>query len=86
MDKETILGTVQEIPVETRVKAWLFRIDKNFYHVAEYGGTYGMPYETSIWRSNSKGKRLSSEPIFTIKSVKDHMKCINEFIDSIETE
>jgi hypothetical protein len=82
MEREKIIETVQALPSETSVKAWVFSIDKKFYHVAEYSA-FKMGDKTSIWESNKKGKRTSENPIFHTIG-KNHMKCINAFIDSLE--
>jgi hypothetical protein len=84
MERETIIGTVQELPTDTQVKAWVFECEKKFYHVAAYS-RFRMGDLTSIWESNKKGKRLTTDPIFSTNG-KDHIKCINSFIDKLELE
>ena len=83
MNREEILLTVEKLETETKLKAWLFQIDKKFYQVAEYGGVYRVPSTTSIWETNKRGKRLSNDPIFKING-QNHEKCIDSYITSLE--
>jgi len=82
MTREDILATVKELPSETTVKAWIFEANSEFFHVATYT-LYRRASKTSIWKSNKKGKRISSEPIFHFEGT-DHVKCINEYLDHQE--
>jgi hypothetical protein len=83
MNREEILLTVEKLETETKLKAWLFQIEKKFYQVAEYGGVYRVPSTTSIWETNKRGKRLSDRPIFKIDG-QNREKCINLYITSLE--
>ena len=85
MDREKILSTVRELPVETKIKAWTFQVDKKYYQMAECGGNYGIVDHTSVWECNKRGKRISSSPLFTT-SGKDHMRCFHEYIDILEKQ
>jgi hypothetical protein len=82
MNKEEILSTVAEIVTETKVKAWMFQVEKNYYQVLEYGGVYRVPPSTGIWECNKRGKRGAGKPIFSIDG-KNIERCIDEFLDSI---
>ena len=82
MERSKIIETVEELPSETRVKAWMFQHEGNFYHVASYQG-YRLGEKTSIWPSNKSGKRTAKDPIFNMNG-RDHLKCINEFLDTVE--
>jgi hypothetical protein len=84
IDRETVISSIQELPSETKVKAWVFEIDKKFYHIARYT-RFRMPEACSIWESTKKGKRNGENPIFTLNGA-DHVKCINEFMDKIDLE
>ena len=84
MDREKVLETVNELPTETKVKAWVFEVEKKFYHIATYT-RFRRGEQSSIWESNKRGKRLSQDPIFSVET-KDHIRCINEFLDKIELE
>lgn len=84
MDREKVLETVNELPTETKVKAWVFEVDKKFYHIATYT-RFRRGEQSSIWESNKRGKRLTQDPIFSVET-KDHVRCINEFLDKIELE
>jgi hypothetical protein len=84
MDREKVLETVQPLPSETAVKAWVFEVDKKFYHVATYT-RFRRGEQSSIWDSNKRGKRVSSDPIFSVET-KDHLRCVNEFLDTLELE
>jgi hypothetical protein len=65
------------------VNAWVFEMDKKYYHVAAYdAGRFGGGYCTSIWESNKRGKRTSISSIFTIRGTMDPERCISEFMDS----
>ena len=81
MNREQIIESITELPSETRVKAWLFQVDKKFYHVATYDA-YRQGTKTSIWESNKKGKRISPTHIYSIIT-SDHVKCINQFLDTL---
>ncbi len=83
MNREEITSTITPLETETKVKAWIFQIEKKFYHVAEYGGVYRVPERTSIWESNKKGKRLTQAPIFDIGK-KDYKRCVDEFLTVLE--
>jgi hypothetical protein len=83
MNREEIIATIIPLETETKVKAWIFQIEKKFYHVAEYGGVYRVPETSAIWESNKKGKRLTQAPLFEINK-KDHKRCVNEFLTILE--
>ncbi len=82
MDKEKVLQTMQDLPSDTKVKAWVFNNDKDYYHVASYAA-FRMGDKVSIWTSNKKGKRLSAQPIFTMNG-KDHLLCVEKFLETLE--
>jgi hypothetical protein len=84
IDREKTIGSVQELPTETKVKAWVFEIDKKFYHLACYT-RFRMPEACSIWESTKKGKRSTEMPIFTLNG-KDHLKCVEAFMDKLDLE
>ena len=84
MEREKILESVQELPSETKVKAWMFEADKKFYHIASYA-LFRRGDRTSIWEASKKGKRKNADPIFSLDGV-DHLSCINSFIDKLEVE
>ena len=84
MDKEKIIQEIVEIPTETRVKAYLMKVDEKFFHVAEYSG-YKVGDKTSVWKSDKKGKRIEEAPLFTI-TTKNWKKCVEDFLSSIESE
>jgi len=77
MDIAEVLTTIKTVPTTTRLKAWVFEIDKSYYHVAECKG-YGMPDQTFIWTSSRNGKRTSKEPVYIISGA-DYKQCITEF-------
>jgi len=81
MNISEVLATIKVVPTSTRLKAWVFEIDKLYYHVAEYSG-HGIPDCSSIWTSSKNGKRTSTQPIFTTQGM-DHKKCITKYIESI---
>lgn len=83
MNREEILLTLEKMETETKLRAWSFQIDKKFYQVAEYGGVYRVPATTSIWETNKRGKRLTSEPIFRIDG-QNYTKCVNQYLDVLE--
>lgn len=83
MTKEEILASIQIFPNETKLKAWTFQVDNKCYHVAEFGGVYKVPVQTSLWEANKKGKRLTEKPLISIFA-HDHKKCINIFLESLE--
>jgi hypothetical protein len=83
MNKEEILQTLEKMETETKLKVWLFQIEKKFYQVAEYGGVYRVPSTTAIWEANKRGKRLSDGPIFKIDG-QNHLKCVNQYLDVLE--
>lgn len=85
MNREEILSTLVPFETETKVKVWLFEVDKNFYQVLEYGGVYRVPPTTAIWEANKRGKRLSTKELFKIDG-KNITKCINLFLDKLEEE
>ena len=84
MERETIIETLQELPSETQVKAWMFEADKKFYHIASYS-LFRRGDRTSVWEANKKGKRKATDPIFSIDR-KDHLECLNSFIDKLEAD
>jgi hypothetical protein len=81
MQLNEVLETIKDIPTRTGVKAWVFEIDKCYYHIAEIGG-YQLPDQTSVWTASKNGKRISKQPIFTMLK-KDHRKCISQFLESL---
>lgn len=81
MNREEIIKSIQELPSDTAVKAWVFQADKKFYHVATYSA-FRVGNKTSIWESNKKGKRATPSPIFTLNT-NDHIKCINAYLDTL---
>jgi len=82
MNREKILETLEKFETETNIKAWSFRIENEFYQVAEYGGVYRVPLTTSIWKTNKRGKRLG-QVIFSI-SEKNYIKCVDLFLNKLE--
>lgn len=84
MNREEILASVQPLKSDTAVKAWIFKVDSDFYHVAEYQ-LYRRGKQSSIWTSDKKGKRTSNEPIFHAMGG-NYEKCISEFLDKLELE
>ena len=85
IDREKVFETIKEIPVKTRIKAWVVQINKKFYHVAEFGGMAQVNPQTGIWESNKNGKRTNPVDIFRTEK-KDYIKCINAFIDKLEKD
>ena len=69
--------------METRVKAWMFQIEKKFYQVIETNGGYGIPAQTCIYDCNKRGKRSVQKAVF-IRNGANHLSGINEFIDKLE--
>lgn len=85
MDREKILSTIQELPVETKVKAWIFQTDdKTYYQIVETNSSYGIPPQTLVWRCNKKGKRTVENPVYTRKGA-NYMAGVNEFLDMLES-
>lgn len=82
MDKGKVLASITEIKSDTAVKAWVFEVDKQFFHVASYRG-FRVGDQTAIWTSNKRGKRISKTAVFTIQG-NDHIKCVNDYIASLE--
>ena len=76
-----ILETIQELPSETKVKAWMFKNDKMFYHVASYP-LYRRGNQISIWEANRNGKRKTSTPLYTMLS-DNYTECVTNFLVSI---
>lgn len=92
MNREQILSTVQALPVETRVKAWVFQIENSenkklvtYYQVVETYGGYGILPQTLIWACNKRGKRLTVDPIFK-RNGPNHLAGINEYLDILELQ
>jgi hypothetical protein len=86
MELETKIVTVMEsltpIPSQTRVEAYVFEIDGEFFHLAVYQAF--RISEAAVWTANKKGKRISKDSIFKIHT-KDAKKCLAEFIKSRES-
>lgn len=80
MDITDVLTTIKPVPTTTKLKAWVFEIDKSYYHVAECTG-YRMPDQTFIWTSSRNGKRTSKDPVYTMDGA-SHKQCIIEFYKS----
>jgi hypothetical protein len=70
------------IPSQTRVEAYVFELDGEFFHLAVYQAF--RITEAAVWTANKKGKRISKDSIFKIHS-KDANKCLAEFIKSRES-
>lgn len=83
MNREEIESTLTVLETETKIKAWVFQVNKKFYQVVEYGGVYRVPDATSIWECSKRGKRNSTDPVFTIPS-KNYKKCLDLFLDKLE--
>jgi len=81
MNISEVLETIKVVPTSTKLRAWVFEIDKSYYHVAECTG-YGIPDQTFIWTSSRNGKRTSKQPIFTTPQM-DHKKCITKYFESL---
>lgn len=85
MNREEIISSMQEIPTETTVKVWVVQVEGKWYHISTFGGRYRIPEATGIWDSNKRGKRLTEKELFGIRG-KDPVKCLNLFLDKIESE
>lgn len=83
MNREKVWESVQKLEVETKLSAWIFKVDDHFYQVCEYGGIYGMPEQTSIWPCTRRGKRLIPDSIFSTPR-KNYKVCIEAFLDFLE--
>jgi len=70
------------IPSQTRVEAYVFELDGEFYHLAVYQAF--RISEAAVWTANKKGKRISKDSIFKIHT-KDANRCLSEFIKSRES-
>lgn len=85
MELETKIITVKEsltpIPSQTRVEAYVFELDGEFFHLAVYQAF--RISEAAVWTANKKGKRISKDSIFKIHT-KDANRCLVEFIKSRE--
>ncbi len=77
MDITEVLTTIKTVPTTTNLKAWVFEIDKVYYHIAECMG-HRLPDQTLIWTASRNGKRISKEPIYTMNGA-NHKQCIIEF-------
>lgn len=82
MNREEIINSIIELSSDTAVKAWVFHIGAEYFHIASYS-QFRRGDQSSIWISNKRGKRMSGDPIFH-SSGKDHIKCINAFLDEKE--
>lgn len=86
MELETKIITVTEsltpIPSQTRVEAYVFELDGEFFHLAIYQAF--RISEAAVWTANKKGKRISENSIFKMHT-KDANRCLVEFIKSRET-
>jgi hypothetical protein len=85
MNREEIINSLQELPTETNVQSWLFQIGKDYYQISTYGGRYRIPEASGIWKSNKRGKRLTADEFFKTPG-KDHLKCLNKYLDHLEAE
>jgi hypothetical protein len=61
------------------------QVDGKWYHISTFGGRYRIPEATGVWDSNKRGKRMTEKEIFLING-KDHVKCLNLFLDKLEKE
>lgn len=77
MDITEVLTTIKTVPTTTNLKAWVFEIDKVYYHIAECMGRQ-MPDQTFIWTASRNGKRISKDPVYTMNGA-NHKQCIIEF-------
>ena len=80
MNITEVLTTIKPVPTATRLKAWVFEIDKEYYHVAECIG-FQLPNQTMIWTASRNGKRISKSPIYAMNGA-NHKQCIIEFHQS----
>ena len=85
MNKEEIVASMQEIPTETSVKAWVAQVDGKWYQISTFGGRYRIPDTTAIWQCSKRGKRMTDKDIFRING-KDPAKCLGLFIDKLIQE
>ena len=83
MTREAVIESIQPLKAETKLKAWMMQKDDKFYHIASYGGVYRILPQTAIWECNKRGKRLTTESIFSV-SGQNHLKCANAFLDFLE--
>lgn len=77
MDISKVLESVKEVPTSTKLKCWVFEINKEYYHIAECMGRQ-MSDQTLIWTASRNGKRISKSPIYTMNGA-NHKQCIIEF-------
>lgn len=82
MNIEEVILSVSELPTETKVRAWIFQVEKKHYHVASYAEFRGSMV-TSIWESDKRGRRKALSPIFSLKTP-DHALCVRKFLESME--
>ncbi len=82
MNIEEVILTVSELPTDTKVKAWIFQLEKKHYHVATYSIFRG-PIVTAIWESDKRGRRKVPTPIFS-RNTPDHLQCVREYLQTIE--
>jgi len=83
MELENKIATATEsltpIISQTRVEAYMFESEGEFFHLAVYQAF--RITEAAVWTANKKGKRISKDSIFKMNT-KDAKRCLAEFIRS----
>jgi len=82
---ELTRASLQEAPSTTRVKAWTFQVDKKNYVII----SYFMPRDAnyiSVFPSNKKGVKTSSESIVNIRNCTDYLRGFNEALEILLPE
>jgi len=84
LENKLIAATESLTPIvsQTRVEAYVFELDGEFFHLAVYQAF--RITEAAVWTANKKGKRISKDSIFKMHT-KDANRCLAEFVKSRES-
>lgn len=84
IDKEKILATIKEVPCDTKVKLWMFTVDKKNYQIVRYSKPR-LDNQYGIWECNKKGVRTSQKCLME-RDRGDYLAIANAFIEELEKQ
>lgn len=82
---QKIKSSLKEVPTTTKVKAWTFQIDKQYYVIVSYF-IPRMGNTIAVFPSNKKGVKSSSKEILTIPNSSDHNAAFSRALEILVPE
>lgn len=82
---EKIRESLHQVETTTRVKAWVFQVEKEYYTIV----SYWVPLDgdtLSVFPSTRKGAKKSDRSLLTIGNCKDVTRIFDEIIERLVPE